>query len=864
MERFLAGVSDEPLPVSLPPALIAQALSHEASPIPDARVGPYRVIRELGRGGMGTVFLAERADGQFEQQVAIKVVQGGRAGRDAHERFMRERQILARLDHPNVAHLVDGGITDDGLPWFAMEYVDGAPLDRWCDARRAGMEERLALFLSVCDAVQSAHQKLIIHRDLKPSNILVTSAGQVKLLDFGIARLLADDGGADATRTGLRAFTPEFAAPEQWKGEAVTTGSDVYSLGVVLADLLCGARPHALRGRPESDWLRIVLEEEVALPSSTVTAAAAERRGGRVDSLRRRLRDDLDTIVLTALRVDSSRRYRTVAQFAADIRRHLSGHPIDARPDTWRYRSQKFLRRNRVGVAAASLIVVSLAVGAAGIVWQSRRVAREAARATIARQFLADVFRETDPSNARGDSVTAGEMLDRATRRLDSVFVGQPDVKLDLLFTLGEIHRNLGRLGTADTLLARAVALADSVEDDATHARTTALVHLATVRLAAGALESADSLLGQAIAVLSSSGKADSALAEAYSVLGGVKRRAFDFAAADSAYRRSIALTERAGQDSLVQSYRWNDYGVMLTEAGQYRRADSALTRSMALEGTRLHPNDPSHILTLMNYAVVLDYLGEQDSALAIGKDVLRLQRLNYPDGHERVAEALNLLGFSYMDRGAFAAADSMFSETATMLERLYGPDYLLVLIARNNRTRARLLAGNTTEAEQSFRRIHADARRALGETHGYVSQPLHWLGRALLAQGRAREARIVLDSAMRLAQRTLPPEHDRLADVPAALGAAALALGDTVVADSMARWALAHRVAHQGASSVEATEPMLLLARVRRLEGRSVEAESLYVKALATLDAKPFLAWRSVPVHRELEAWRARPARSP
>ncbi|MBC7894369.1 MAG: tetratricopeptide repeat protein [Cytophagaceae bacterium] len=487
-------------------------------------------------------------------------------------------------------------------------------------------------------------------------------------------------------------------------------------------------------------------------------------------------------------------------------------------------------------------------------------MAREAARATAARQFLAGVFRESDPTNARGDSLTAGEMLDRATQRLDSVFVGQPDVKLDLLLALGEIYRNLGRLDAADSLLSRAVGLADSVQDDPRRARAAALAQLSMVRLAAGTLESADSLVGLAIRSFSGLGL-DSALTGAYSVLGGIKRRQFDFVAAESAYRKAISIAERIGEDSMAQSNHWNDFGVLLMEAGQYHQSDTALRRAMALAGGRLPANEPGTVLTLMNYAMVRDYLGDKDTALVLTREVLRLQRLNYPAGHERVASALNTLAFAYMDRGEFATSDSMFREATQMLERLYGAEYMLVLIARNNIARSRLLAGHATEAEASFRRVHADARRIVGEEHAYVSQPLHWLGRALLAQGRLMEARTVLDSALRLARRTLPPEHERFADLPAAIGAVALAQGDTAVADSMARSALAHRVAHLGEGSVEGTEPTLILARLRALQGKRAMAESLYVSVLGTLEARPYLAWRSVPVRREFDAWRARGA---
>ncbi|MEP7347436.1 MAG: serine/threonine-protein kinase, partial [Gemmatimonadaceae bacterium] len=581
VERFLAGVADDDFPVSLPSAIVAGAFADDSGATPDAeaRFGAYRIVGALGRGGMGSVFLADRADGQFEQRVAIKVMHRGIGGRDGRERFLRERQILARLDHPNVAHLVDGGITTDGQPWFAMEHVDGAPFDTWCDARRASIEERLMLFLSVCDAVQFAHQKLVIHRDLKPSNILVTHDGQVKLLDFGIARLL-QDSDAGVTQTGMRAFTPEYAAPEQWRGEPVSTGSDVYSLGVVLYELLAGVRPHRLQDAPETEWPRMVLQDPIVAPSLAATPQAAAARGTTVHRLRHRLRDDLETIALTALRAESARRYRTVDQLAADVRRHLAGHPIAARPDSWRYRSAKFVRRNRVGVVAASLVALSVLGGAAGIAWQARRVAREAARATAARQFLAGVFRESDPANARGDSLTAGEMLDRASKRLETDFRDQPEVKLDLLLTLGEIYRNLGRLPTADSLLTRATLLADSVDSDVRVARATSLVQLSAVRLAAGQLESADSLVRRGIAGLTS----DTAIAAAYSVLGAIERRRYSFAAAESAYRRAISMSERAGANPLDQAAHWNDFGVLLLDIGRYREADSALRRAIALE----------------------------------------------------------------------------------------------------------------------------------------------------------------------------------------------------------------------------------------------------------------------------------------
>ena len=860
IDRFLDGAADEAFPVTLAPEVVASAMAFDDPAVPavDARFGAYRIVRELGRGGMGAVYLAERADGQYEQQVALKMVHGGLGTSVTRERFLRERQILARLEHPNVAHLVDGGITDAGQSWFAMEYVDGEPLDAYCDRRQLQVGERLALFLSVCDAVQAAHQRLVIHRDLKPSNILVTLDGQVKLLDFGIARLVHDTD-AGVTQTGLRAFTPEYASPEQWRGDPVTTGSDVYSLGVVLYELLAGARPHALRGHPETEWPLIVLQHAVAPPSSVVSPRAAAARGATVDRLRRRLREELDTIVMTALRVESERRYRTVEQLASDVRRHLAGHMIAARPDTWRYRTHKFVRRHRVGVAAGAVVLVSLLGGTAGVAWQARRAEREATRAIAARQFLAGVFRESDPTNARGDSLTAGDMLDRATRRLDSLFVGQPLVKFDLLMSLGEIYRNLGRFPAADSLASRALLLADSVDVDREQAKATATILLGSVRVDAGDLLSADTLVQRGIRSHDRGAISDTALAGALSILGAIKRQQYAFVESDAAYRQAIAIAERTGVDSLTLVAYWNDFGVMLMEAGRYQAADSALSRTINYERIHLPANHPGLTLTLMNRAMVRDYLGDKDSAAVIEAEVLRIQRHNYPRGHERVAEALNTLAFARMDGGDFAGADSLFREAGEMLQRLFGRDHMSILIVRNNRARIALLAGHPREAEVLFRGVLDDARRALGESHGYVSQPVHWIGRSLLAQGRPHEARRMLDSALHMAQRTLPPEHERFADVWAALGATAIALGDTTAADSALQRSLSHRTTRAGTASVEATEPMLLLARLRATEGRHAAAESLYVQALATLEGQRALAWRSAPARRELESWRAR-----
>jgi len=353
-------------------ALLLPDLQHhldDAARLPSGtRIGPYRLLEEIGRGGMGTVYLAERIDA-YHRRVALKLVKRGMDSDEILRRFRYERQILAGLEHPHIARLYDGGLSDDGRPYLAMEYVDGRPIDQYCDAATLDIDARLRLFASVCEAVQYAHQNLVVHRDLKPSNVLITAAGQVKLLDFGIAKLLDEEAAgvsAPVTRTGLRVMTPAYAAPEQVRGEAITTATHVYALGVVLYKLLTGQRPYEDVEENAQAAERAVLEQEPVRPSTAITKAtetltperASAARATSVERLQRRLQGDLDVMVLKALRKEPERRYASAAAFAEDIRRHLDGLPVTARPDTRSYRVRKFVRRHRFGVGTAAVFAL--------------------------------------------------------------------------------------------------------------------------------------------------------------------------------------------------------------------------------------------------------------------------------------------------------------------------------------------------------------------------------------------------------------------------------------------------------------------------------------------------------------------------
>ncbi|NBC17317.1 MAG: protein kinase, partial [Bacteroidetes bacterium] len=377
---------------------------------PGERVGPYRLQHEIGRGGMGAVYLAERVDGQFDRRVALKVIKRGMDTDEILHRFRFERQILARLEHPHIARLYDAGVTDDGRPYLAMEYVDGQPLHRYCDGRTLPVDERLRLFQTVCAAVQFAHQNLVIHRDLKPSNILVTEGGAVKLLDFGIAKLLSDEAtGAPLTRTGVRVLTPEYAAPEQRTDSVVTTAADVYALGVVLYELLTGRRPLAPDAlpdtAPEPPSTAVTKPTERSHADGTTTTLTPETvstaRQTSAERLRRRLRGDLDVIVLKALRPEPERRYASAEAFLEDIKRHLDGLPVQARPDTLGYRLRKFVQRHTAGVAAAAAVlalILAFSVLHTTRVTQERNLARqERDKAAEVAAFLEGLFDASDP-----------------------------------------------------------------------------------------------------------------------------------------------------------------------------------------------------------------------------------------------------------------------------------------------------------------------------------------------------------------------------------------------------------------------------------------------------------------------------------
>ena len=520
---------------------------------------------------MGTVYLAARADEHFHKRVALKIIRSGAHSADVVRHFKRERQILAGLDHPNIAKLLDGGTTDDGLPYLVMEYIEGEPLLDYCDSRSLPISDRLKLFQSICAAVQYAHRNLVVHRDIKPANILVAEDGSPRLLDFGIAKLLNPEVSGESPTATAIAMTPAYASPEQARGERVTTATDVYSLGVVLYEVLTGHHPYRFASRQPLDVLRAVVEQEPENPSTAVVRtdestvlegaqpirltpdSVARTREGSPEKLKRRLRGDLDNILMLALRKEPYRRYASVEAFSDDVRRYLEGLPVGARKPTVGYRAGKFLRRHAVGVAAALGVAVLLLGFALAVTVQSARVARERdlaekERATAQREretaqrvsaFLVDLFKVSDPSEARGNTVTAREVLDKGAAKIAAELKDQPEVQAALMDTMGAVYRNLGLYDKAIPLLQQA-------------------------------LETRKALLGNE----------HLEVAKSLTSLGTVALEKGDYAAAEDLYREALGMRRRLlGNDHLDVAAGANNLANALRSKGDVAGAEASIAR---------------------------------------------------------------------------------------------------------------------------------------------------------------------------------------------------------------------------------------------------------------------------------------------
>jgi serine/threonine protein kinase/Tfp pilus assembly protein PilF len=713
------------------------------------RIGAYRIVREIGRGGMGAVYLAERADQEFKQSVAIKVVRRGMDTEEIVRRFRSERQILAHLDHPNIAKLFDGGTTEDGRPYFVMEHVEGRPIDEFCDDRKLPVRARLELFRQVCGAVHFAHQNLIVHRDLKPGNILVTADGVPKLLDFGIAKLLDPNQDLFAlTRVDLRPMTPEYASPEQVRGETITTASDVYSLGVLLYGLLTGHRPYRSEPRDPQGLAKEICETNPPRPSSVIGPAdVAQRPEGEVRLLRRRLAGDLDTIVLKAMQKEPQRRYASVDQLAGDLGRHLQGLPVVARKDTLGYRTRKFVGRHKLGVAAAAavlLLIVAFAITAT-VLW--RRAVREEQRARAVSNFLVDLLAVSNPSESRGRTIPAREVLDRGLRLIRRGSGLEPELRADVLETLGRVYHSLGVYATAEELLKEALKL-----DRETHEPDSPLI-VQDLHNLAGALddsgkgEEAEPLIREALKIQEARGETQNIdYAKGLSNLGDAVANRGDFAQAEALLKKSLAIKQTlqpSDPSDIASSF--NSLGAFYTTHGDYAKAEANYTQSLEIR-RRLAGGqpDPGLATSLGNTGAFLEDRGDLAGAEKFYRQALEMRRKLYGPT-SKITPALNNLGHVLTAENKLVEAEAFYREALSIVDASPGFDPQKRAIFVRNLAGALIRQGKAVEAEVKAREALTIFRAKQPAADWRAADVESFLGACLTAEGRYQEAEHLL-----------------------------------------------------------------------------------------------------------------------
>jgi serine/threonine protein kinase/Flp pilus assembly protein TadD len=698
-------------------------------------IGVYTMVSLIGQGGMGSVWLARRSDGRFEGQAAVKLLNASLVGHAGEERFKREGSILARLTHPHIARLVDAGLSPTGQPYLVLEHVEGEPIDRYCDTRALGVEARIRLFLDVLAAVAHAHANLIVHRDIKPSNVLVGTDGQVKLLDFGIAKLIEGETGGEATaltREGGRALTPEYAAPEQVTGGSITIATDVHALGALLYLLLSGQHPVGEARRSPADLLRAIVETEPPRVSDT----AAELK------LRRLLRGDLDTIVAKALKKKPDERYASVTALADDLRRYLGREPISARPDSLAYRTAKFVRRHTQGLAAAGSVILLLAglVGfyTARLAKERDRARLEAEKAAKVSELLTGLLTEADPyATHEAREPTVRGLLDAGAARVEKELAGQPELQAEMLTVMGRIYHRLDLDDKAQPLLEEAVA-----------AGRRAL------------------------------GPEHERIAQSLNELGVLLRDRGNIAAAGPILEEALAMRRKLlGNGHKDVAVTLVELGRVYGDQGNDQRAEPFFRESLAIRRKALGEEDHETAVSLSDLAHVLRRRGDLAGAESLFRQALPIFRKTRGEDHPHVATILNNLALIVADREDYPASETLFRQSLAMDRKALGEKHPDVAAKLINLSRALLEQGKYEEAASVLEEGLQITQASLGGDHPLMALGKIYLARVYLARKEPAAAEPLLCDALRIRQRIFPPDDWRIGVPKSILGAALTAL---------------------------------------------------------------------------------------
>lgn len=766
--------------------------------------GEYRILRLLGQGGMGSVYLAERVKEGFTQRVALKLLRrdlfhpvGGSP--ELERRFARERQILARLEHPGIARLIDGGYGPGGQPYLAMEYVEGEPLTQFVLHRDLPVEGRLELFIAVCEAVHYAHQRLVIHRDLKPSNIVITESGDPKLLDFGVATLVETDAEplprvVTEARTGAW-FTPSYASPEQVRGERVTTLSDLYSLGVLLYELVTGVRPYEITDLSPAGVEYVVCGRVPERPSTRVGSG----------TLARRLRGDLDTIILKALAKEPERRYRSAQDLAEDLRRHLNHEPVSARPDSLGYRARTFARRHRAAVTGAAIALVALTGGLITTSWQARAAAaaRERAEAALARSeevtdFLIELFQQADPTVSQVDVAFSRAVLDRGAARVDEL-EDQPEIQARLLDVLGQVSMNLRLVENARTMTERALEVRRRVLGEDHLDVAVSLQHLGQVRRVEGRYTEAEPL-----------------------------------------YRQSLAIIERkTGRDDPAYASVLSDLAFLLPYLSRTAEAESIYRQVVDIRRRTLPPTDPAIGDAVLRVAATLSAQRKFAAAESSAREGLALRQQSLGALHPLVGYALiNLADIVARDSSRWAEAESLYRGGLSLQERAHGPDHIVLVHGIGNLGQLLGRMRRYAEAESLLRRNIRIREETLGRDHIATSWDWGALADLWARQGRLDEAIAIRTEAVLRTERTYGPEHSDVGGALSGLAQLYLEQGDLVAAETLLVRSVAIRERAHGPNNLLAARGLATLGEISLKRRNYTLAVERLTQALAKYQA--------------------------